>query len=137
MPAIMKSARAQASYQGLIRDLAEDLPDGMATLSRAPIFEGRPRPAGHRGCHAEHGGSLHGVFAERRAVSWASSVPSSPWFSLPWHPAAHASGDRVKVNHGWLLRQLDRPQDGAVILGAQVGVQIGLRFPLFNQRDGF
>ena len=31
---------------------------------------------------------------------------------------ACASGDRVKVNHGLLLRQLDRRQDGAVFLGA-------------------
>ena len=41
------------------------------------------------------------------------------------------------MNQGWLLRHLDRRQDGAVILGAQAADQIGLRFPLLNQGNGF
>jgi hypothetical protein len=41
------------------------------------------------------------------------------------------------VNDGLLLRQLDRFQDSAVLLGPQAEVKLDLRLPLLNQGDDF
>ena len=118
MPAIMKSAHTQASYQGRVQNLAEDHLDGKTAPPTAPILEhpavmllGRIEPF--------HGGEAACACLRRRDDLMGVPIRGPLFFGV-WHQTRHRVRPpcRLEINATQLPPQPRQPPSGPSALPA-------------------